>query len=123
MQRVRSVCSEVRACAARFVFINAQCPPTIGTISLGSATHLLVFNCTSNAVRMSDCKTVPYLVIDAFCRCDHFVCYSFHFRFTEQPLKVPEEVLDELVYYTDFTICASSFLFYFPYLYSLIIFF
>ena len=71
---------------------------------------------------MSDCKTVPYLVIDAFCRCDHFVCYSFHFRFTEQPLKVPEEVLDELVY-TVFTICASSFLFYFPYLYSLITFF
>ena len=56
---------------------------------------------------MSDCKTVPYLVIDAFCRYDHFVCYSFHFRFTEQPLKVPEEVLDELVY-TVLTIYASS---------------
>ena len=65
---------------------------------------------------MSDCKSVPYLVIDAFCRCDHFVCYSFHLRFTEQPLKVPEEVLDELVYYTVFTICASSILLYFPYL-------
>ena len=66
---------------------------------------------------MSDCKTVPYLVIDAFCRCDHFVCYSFHLRFTEQPLKVPEEVLDELVYRFD-NICLIIFV-----LFSIFVFF
>ena len=71
---------------------------------------------------MSDCKTVPYLEFDAFCRWDHLESDNLLLRVTEEPLKVPEEVLDELVY-TVLTIYASSFLFYFPYLYSLIIFF
>ena len=41
-------------------------------LHLVSITHLLLFNCTSNTVRMSDIKTMPYLELDAFCRWEHW---------------------------------------------------
>ena len=47
---------------------------------------------------ISDCKTVPYLEFDAFCRWDHLESDNLLLRVTEEPLKVPEEVLDELFY-------------------------
>ena len=47
---------------------------------------------------MADCKTVPYVEFDALCRWDHLESDNLLLRITEEPLRVPEELLDELFY-------------------------
>ena len=57
---------------------------------------------------ISDCKTVPYLEFDAFCRWDHLESDNLLLRVTEEPLKVPEEVLDELFYIGFYNMCVVN---------------
>ena len=57
---------------------------------------------------ISDCKTVPYLEFNAFCPWEHLESDNLLLRVTEEPLKVPEEVLDELFYIGFYNMCVVN---------------
>ena len=61
-----------------------------------------------NDVSISECKTAPYLEFHAFCRWDHMESDNLLLRVTEEPLKVPEEVLDELFYIGFYKMCIVN---------------